>query len=68
MKKLLNINEAAEYVGLHPQTIRTRIHEGTFPYVKTSEGKNFEYRFNVDDLDKWIDNLSGLKAADIKAN
>jgi hypothetical protein len=50
MKRLLNINEAAEYVGLHPQTIRKRIHEGTFPFLKTSD---------IVELDKWVNNLPG---------
>lgn len=63
MKRLLNTNEAAEYVGLHPQSVRGLVLENNFPYVNISKGERPIYRFDIRELDKWIENLPGSQVS-----
>ncbi len=54
-KRLLTLNEAAEYTGHAPGTIRNRMHRGEleFPYLKSGRKVLFDRK----ELDKWIDKL-----------
>ncbi len=50
-KKYLTIKEAADYLGLHWQTIRNYLHQDKLPYLKIGR----TYRIDVDDLEKLKD-------------
>ena len=65
MKRVLNINEAAEYVNLSPNVIRDLIGKRKFPYVNVSRGQKAIFRFDVRELDKWIDDLPGMNMQEI---
>jgi excisionase family DNA binding protein len=54
-KRLLTLNEAAEYTGHAPGTIRNRMHRGElgFPFIKAGR----KVLFDKQDLDVWISNL-----------
>ena len=54
-KRLLNLEEAAKYMGLAPQTVRNRIFERTFPVGFCRLGRKIV--FDVRDIDAWIDSL-----------
>ena len=40
-KKLLNYQEAAEKLGLAPQTLRTWVHQGRIPFLKLGRAVRF---------------------------
>ena len=65
MKRLLNIKEAAEYVSLSPNVIRDLIGKRRFPYVNISRGEKAVFRFDVRELDKWIDDLPGMNVDEL---
>jgi excisionase family DNA binding protein len=50
-KRLLNINEASEYMGLSKNTLYSWVCQRTIPFVKCSR----LLRFDKADLDKWIE-------------
>ncbi len=54
IRRLLRVSEAARYLGLSPTTLRSRIHGGLIPYVKTGPG-NAAIRLDIRDLDRWIE-------------
>ena len=58
MKRLLDVPEAAEYMGRTPEAFRQMIHRGKIPVVR------IDRRVQIDriDLDKLID---GSKVVDI---
>jgi predicted DNA-binding transcriptional regulator AlpA len=64
-KQLLNIKEAGEYVGLSPNVIRDLIGKRKFPYKNVSRGEKAIFRFDVRELDKWIDELPGMNAEEL---
>lgn len=66
-KRLLNINEAAEYVGLSPNVIRDLIAKRKFPYKNISRGKKPIFRFDVRELDGWVDDLPGLDVDELQS-
>lgn len=41
---LLSTDEAAELLGLHPNTIKKMIHEGRLPALKPGAGRNWKIR------------------------
>ena len=51
MKRLLNVPEAAEYIGRTEEAFRQMIHRGKIPTVR------IDRRVQIDkaDLDRWID-------------
>ena len=55
IKRLLDVPESAEYIGLQPGTIYNRLSLGTFPIQPKRIGKLV--RFDIRDLDKFIDDL-----------
>ena len=65
MKRLLNINEAAEYVSLSPNVIRDLIGKRKFPYVNVSRGQKAIFRFDVRELDEWVSGLPGMKVEEL---
>lgn len=59
MKKLIDINQLAEYIGVSTHTIYLWVSQRKIPYVKL--GRNL--RFRVDDIEQWIEeNLYEQKA------
>ena len=66
MRRLLNIKQTSEYVGLSPNEIRRRILAETFPFVNISKGDKAVYRFDLKELEKYIDCLPGKTTDDSK--
>lgn len=50
MKKLLTLNEAAEFLNLKISRIRYEIFHGRLPHFKIGRS----IRFDLDDLIKWV--------------
>ena len=65
MKRVLTINEASDYVGLSPNVIRDLIGKRKFPYKNVSRGDKAIFRFDVRELDKWIDNVPGMSTEEL---
>ena len=61
MKCLFKIKTTSDYVSLSPNDIRDRIAAGTFPFVNISRGNKPVFRFDVRELDRWIETLPGKK-------
>ena len=51
--KLLTAAQAAEYIGVHVETLRKWARTGRIPRVSLP-GKGNDLRFNKSQLDKWI--------------
>ena len=51
-KRLLNINELAEYIGVRKNTLYTFVCQRRIPFVKCGRLVKFDMR----DIDKWIEN------------
>ncbi len=66
MRRLLNINEASEYIGLSPNVIRDLVAKRRFPFKDVSRGAKSVFRFDVKDLDQWIERLPGLTIDDLQ--
>ncbi len=41
MEKMMNLKEAAEYLGLHPETLRQKTKRGEFPHHRTGRKLGF---------------------------
>lgn len=52
MKKLLSVQQAAQYTDLKPQTIYQYSSEGKIPHFKSRGGKRIY--FSTEDLDKFM--------------
>jgi excisionase family DNA binding protein len=50
-KRLLNVKEAALYIGSTPGTMYQRVHDGSIPFVKIGRS----VRFDKLDLDAFIE-------------
>jgi len=50
-KRLLNINETAEYMGLSKNTLYSWVWQRRIPFVKCGRLTKFDIR----DIDKWIE-------------
>lgn len=50
-KRLLNIKECAEYLGLSIQAIYNRVSQRRIPYIK--DGKRV--LFDIEELQRWIE-------------
>ena len=50
MRRLIAIQEAAEYTGLSPHTLYTMVSQRRVPFVKVGR----LVKFDVELLDKWI--------------
>ena len=64
-KRLLNIKEASEYVSLSPDEIRERIALREFPFKNVSKGSKRVFRFDIKELDRWVDQLPGVSVEEI---
>jgi excisionase family DNA binding protein len=50
-KRLFDISDAAEYLGLTEEALRTKVAGAQIPHVVIDR----RYRFDRQDLDRWID-------------
>jgi excisionase family DNA binding protein len=50
-RRLLALDEAAEYLGIRPRTLEKLAHDGQMPYVKLGRAT----RYNLADLDAYVD-------------
>ena len=50
-KRLLNVEEAAEYIGSTPGSIYQKVHSGVIPFVKIGRS----VRFDIVELDAFIE-------------
>jgi excisionase family DNA binding protein len=50
MRRLITIQEAAEYTGLSPHTLYTMVSQRRIPYVKVGRLTKFDLRL----LDEWL--------------
>jgi excisionase family DNA binding protein len=66
MRRLLNINEAADYIGLSPNYIRDLIAKRRFPYKNISRGKKPVFRFDIKELDKYISTIPGMTTEELE--
>ncbi len=66
MKRLLNIDNTSEYVGLSPSVIRDLIAKRQFPFKNVSRGAKPVFRFDIKELDRWIEELPGLTTEEIQ--
>lgn len=66
MRRLLKIQEAADYIGISPDKIRDWIAKRRIPFKNVSMGKKAIFRFDLRELDRWIDQLPGHNAKDIE--
>ena len=54
-KRLLNVAELSEYLGLSPQTIYNQLSAGTFPIKTKRLGRLL--KFDIRDVDRYLDQL-----------
>jgi len=55
MKRLLKIKELEEYIGMHRNQVYRLVEERKIPYINISRGDKPIYRFDIKQIDKWID-------------
>ena len=60
----LNVNEAAEYLGMRPESLRNAVYKKRVPFHKTTPFRNGKLYFLKDELDKFIKARDGKKAID----
>lgn len=65
MKRLLNIKEASEYIGLSPNYIRDLIAKRSFPFKNISKGKKPVFRFDIREIDKYIETIPGMTSEEV---
>lgn len=44
------MREVAEWIGLHPETVRQMAREGRIPHIKISN----RLRFRPEDIERWL--------------
>ena len=54
-RRMLGINEVADYLGLSPQTIRNKLAAGTFPIKTKRIGRLLKW--DRRDVDRYLDKL-----------
>ena len=52
--RYLRTEEAARYLGIHPNTLRRLAHAGEIPYIP-GNGLRSPWLFDIRDLDAWIE-------------
>ena len=62
MKKYFNVDEAADFTGRTPDAIRRMVERGQIPYRKWGK----RVIFVREELEEFLDNLPGLRPADVK--
>ncbi len=58
MKRMLDINELSERIGLKPQTVRNKLNCGTFPIKTKRIGRKLLW--DLKDVDRFLDNLKPI--------
>ena len=51
---LLDIRQAAEYLGVTERWLRRRVAEGRIPYLKLGPGRSSPLRFDTAVLEGWL--------------
>jgi len=54
-RRMIGIEELAEYIGIRPQTIRNKINLGTFPIPTRKIGRLLKW--DRTDVDRYLDRL-----------
>lgn len=54
-RALVNITDAAEYLGTTVTHMRKLVYERRIPFVKMGDGPKAHLRFKITDLDAWIE-------------
>jgi len=52
--KLLDSEQAAEYLGVHPVTLRRRVREGKVPFLRPFGGQKTRLYFEEEALDRLL--------------
>ena len=55
MRRLLTAKQAATYLGISPRTLWSMTNSGEIPSVRFGSSRRQSVRFDVADLDQWID-------------
>lgn len=55
---LLDVAEAAAYLGTSTRHVRRMVGEKRIPYTKLGDGRSARLRFRVDQLAQWVDEHS----------
>ena len=58
MKRMLNIQEMSDRVGLRPQTIRNKLNCGTLPIKTKKIGRKLLW--DIKDVDRFLDGLKPI--------
>lgn len=56
-KPMMNLREAADYMGIGVDTLRDYARRSTVPAFKLGAGKNCAWHFSRVALDKWMEDL-----------
>ena len=59
-REIMDILEAAEYLGLHPETLRAKARAGALPAAKLGR----RWRFRKADLDAWLSRGGSLQSGE----
>ena len=51
---LLDIHQAAEYLGVTERWLRRQLSEKRIPYLKLGPGRSSPLRFDTGDLEAWL--------------
>lgn len=55
MQKLLSKREAAQHVGIHPESLMRMVREGKFPRpIRIGEGATSRVRFIAEEVQAWV--------------
>jgi excisionase family DNA binding protein len=61
-RRLVDINELSEYLGISKHTLYTWVSQRRIPYVKVGRLT----KFDLGEIDEWIDNLPGVDVTSAK--
>jgi excisionase family DNA binding protein len=53
-RRALTINETAEVLGTHPETIRRMVREGSLRAVRLGTGSRSPYRISNEEIDRFL--------------
>lgn len=64
MSKLMTVKEVANWLNLAVSTVYRLASEGKMPVIKipSTGGKKTTYRFRREDIERWLEELSGKEA------
>lgn len=54
-RQYYTLQQVAEILSLHPETVRRYLARGDLPAIKVGEGRSHHWRVRSDWLDKWAD-------------